>query len=161
MPRGPERWKKLTRLTYIYKIQLLECPKSENFDFSHITKNNVPDFGYYLGNTLYLLDISSKVVGKWWHMDFFCPDWKSYFGRFWYEKISDFQTFFSWEIALVYTMLDHIKLNFHPSNPWSQRAFCQNGQNHYIQAKNWNRRPEVLVLAQGPNFIWFLIHLDG
>ena len=40
---------------------------------------------------------------------------------------------FSWEIALVYTLLDHIKLNFHPSNLWSQKPFCQGSQNAYFQ----------------------------
>ena len=133
MPTGSERWKKLTHLACIWQYQLLEGPKSKNSNFSHITQNSTPDFGYYLANTLYLLEISSKVVGKWGHMDFFCPDWKSYFGRFWREKISDFQTFFSCEIASVYTMLDHIKLNFHPSNLWSQKPFCQGGQNAYFQ----------------------------
>ena len=68
---------------------------------------------------------------------FFCPYFLGHILlKFCHEKTFDFQNFLSWELALVYTMLDHIKLNFHPSNPWSQRAFCQSGQNHYIQAKN-------------------------
>ena len=85
---------------------------------------------------LYLI-IDPQLIhngGQWQAHIFFAPAFLTILLNFWCEKTFDFQNFFSCELALVYTMLDHIKLNFHPSNPWSQKAFCQGSQNAYFQA---------------------------
>ena len=65
----------------------------------------------------------------------------------------DFQNFFSCGLALVYSILGHIKLNFHTPNLWSQNVFCQGGQNPYFQPYKTNHPPEPLVLIRGLNFI--------
>ena len=67
---------------------------------------------------------SSKVIGRWGHMDLFWSDLKSHFGRFRPEMFLDFQNFFACELALVYTILNDIRLTFHPLNLVSQRAYC-------------------------------------
>ena len=134
MQRYSKRGEKLTLLMQICKYQFLEGPKFSNRDFSDLTKKGGPHLRQWLQWTLYLWKKPSKVVGRVGHIDFFCLDWKSHFGKFWREKFFDFQNFFSWELALVYTMLIHIKLIFHHSNPWSQTALCQGGQNHCFQA---------------------------
>ena len=57
------------------------------------------------------------------------------------------QNFFSCQLALVYSILDHIKLNFHNSNLWSQNVFCQGGQNPYFQPYKTNHPRGALVLV--------------
>ena len=71
----------------------------------------------------FLPNIWSQIHSEWWARTgtwfFFAPTFQTIFHKFWHEKNLDFQNFFSCELALVYTMLDHIKLKFHLSNPWS------------------------------------------
>ena len=93
------------------------------------------------------------MVSKWWHIDFFGPTVNQVLAAFDVKFFFDFQSFFSCGLALVYIILDHIKLNFHTSNLWSQNVFCHGAQNPYFQPYKTNHPPEALVLVRGLNFI--------
>ena len=64
----------------------------------------------------------SKVVGNWWHMDFFGLIENQVLADYDVKIFFNFQNFLSWGLALVYSILDHIKLNFYTSNLWSQNV---------------------------------------
>ena len=95
---------------------------------------------------------------------FFCPRnlpfFQFYFGRFRGEKIFKSRSSFSCESVLTYTLLIHIRKNFHPSNLWSQRGFCIYGQKHLFRGPKLERAAETIVLPSGPKFIWLVVHLD-
>ena len=62
----------------------------------------------------YFLGISSKIGGKWGNMVFFEAGFLPNFSGFPDEKISDSENSFSCDQVLRYTILIHIRKNFHP-----------------------------------------------
>ena len=99
-----------------------KCKIGTKCDFFKRTKKYVLDFWCYFRNTLYLMGKSSKVVGNWLHMDFFGLIENQVLADYDVKIFFNFQNFLSWGLALVYSILDHIKLNFYTSNLWSQNV---------------------------------------
>ena len=68
-----------------------------------------------------LPNIWSQIHPKWWAKAgtwfFYAPTFQTIFQKCWHEKNSDFQNFSSCELALVFAILDHMRLKFHPFQP--------------------------------------------
>ena len=101
----------------------------------------------------------SKVLGNPWHMDFLALTENHILPDF---DMKNFliQIFFSWELALIHTIIVHNKFNFYHSNPNSLEPFFQGGYSPYFPPIETNCPHEAWVLTLAPDFMYYLVSLD-
>ena len=81
---------------------------------------------------------------------------EQYFTQLQNSKSFDIKNYFSWEPVLTYTIMIYHRMNFYPTNLWSQRQCSVDGHKKTFWGSKLKWATETLVLPPGPKLIWLI-----